>query len=255
MFRLASCLAVLVLLVGVGGPTWADVIASAGFNDAAGMHSNPTPDSPYKIGVVVNGYGVGEPGWVAGGWGAGGYAPVQDAVVYEGDGALYVEGAGRHLAESLAGEFRIDQYVRFPAGGKTTARRYYATFDGTPVAPRVSSEWLGEAGKFWVVDGDGSGSLNYEDTGFTWTADTWYKVSEILDFGSDTWEFFVDNVKYQSPDPLGFRGTPPAMNTVQWFGAGMYLDAVTIVPEPSTIVLLFTTAVGLLVCGWRRRCD
>jgi len=28
---------------------------------------------------------------------------------------------------------------------------------------------------------------------------------------------------------------------------------ITVLPEPSTLVLLFTTAVGLLVCGWRKR--
>lgn len=31
--------------------------------------------------------------------------------------------------------------------------------------------------------------------------------------------------------------------------------AVGVIPEPSTLALLCMGAVGLLVCGWRRRCD
>ncbi len=35
------------------------VIAQTGFNDQAGINSNPTPNSPYTIGQTAGGRGVG----------------------------------------------------------------------------------------------------------------------------------------------------------------------------------------------------
>src|SRR5205807_6301981 len=52
---------------GFGAPADSDLIASAGFNDASGMNSNPAPDSPYPLDSEGKQGGVGEPGW-AGPW-------------------------------------------------------------------------------------------------------------------------------------------------------------------------------------------
>ena len=39
------------------------MIVAAGFNDAKGINSNPTPDSPYHLGKFNVPGGKGEPGW------------------------------------------------------------------------------------------------------------------------------------------------------------------------------------------------
>lgn len=67
------------------------VLATSGFNDALGIHANPTPNSPFQIGVTVDGQGVGEPGWDTPWQRLGGFedrAPVSNEFVYEGDGAV-----------------------------------------------------------------------------------------------------------------------------------------------------------------------
>src|SRR5687767_10641294 len=56
------------------------------FNDAAGIHADPTPGSPFAPGPVAGGGGA-EPGWAGPWFGAG---DVQNAVVFEGDQAVQI---------------------------------------------------------------------------------------------------------------------------------------------------------------------
>src|SRR4051794_9926886 len=77
----------------------AAMVAQSGFNDAAGINSNITQDSPYTLGQTVDGRGSEEPGW-AGPWsisrggGAGGTeaGTAQAAAAFEGDGGLALDG-------------------------------------------------------------------------------------------------------------------------------------------------------------------
>ena len=69
-----------------------ELIASSGFNDARGMNSNPVPGSPFLLDIPNREGGIGEPGW-AGPWLAHPRATFQSKVVFEGDGALYLEGS------------------------------------------------------------------------------------------------------------------------------------------------------------------
>src|SRR5262249_49054429 len=107
--------AMLLVLVSSGH---AQFIAQAGFNDASGINSNGTPNSPYTIGGPVAGAGVGEPGW-AGPWIGSG--TVQSTTTFEGDGAVEIiptSANQRVLSMPLAGHIHIDQYVLFAPGAQ-----------------------------------------------------------------------------------------------------------------------------------------
>src|SRR5688572_661650 len=57
----------------------------------------------------------------------------------------------------------------------------------------------------------------------------------VVDIQAGTWEFYVDDVKYNAPDPLGFRGTPTMLDRVSYFtesAAGAVIDAVSVGPAP-----------------------
>ena len=137
MYRLAALLTGLALLIGYG-QAQAGLIASAGFNDASGMHSDATPNSPYEFGKSVLGQGIGEPGWL-GAW-RGGWPTVTDSVAYEGDGSLLIHsGCNRILEYPQTGRFRIDHYMQFPLNGGLLMRRHL--FDGGPSFERSVGPW------------------------------------------------------------------------------------------------------------------
>ena len=160
--------------------------------------------------------GESEPGWAnlwtlsAGGsvGGSPSRAIADDFDPLEGDGALFIKEdpvetwVHRSLAEPQFNPFVIEQHVRFPAGGGVISRPGQG---GT--GSKIGPSWSAADGKFVVWDGNGSGSVVAEETGFTWDAMQWYKVALHVDPITQTFDFFVDDQKYEAPDPLGFRGT------------------------------------------------
>ena len=95
MRRLTLAFAVLaVIFDGVCGsahPAVAMVIAACGFNDAVGINSDSTPNSPYKLNDTVNGYGTTEPGWGGSTWSTDpspAHATTVTTSPYEGDGCM-----------------------------------------------------------------------------------------------------------------------------------------------------------------------
>src|SRR6476659_2339595 len=74
-----------------------------GFNDAFGINSNPTADSPYQLDPNLDGHGGGESGW-AGPWssGYGSLSTVQSGRVFEGDGAMFLGGGTVQVTRDLA---------------------------------------------------------------------------------------------------------------------------------------------------------
>ena len=210
----------------LGNQAAPDLIASSGFNDASGMNSDPTPDSPYPLDSAGKQGGVGEPGW-ARPWSTRSSPrfSFQKKVVYEGDGALHMSkgSADRKLVEALGGRFQVEMRVQVPAGGgficywKNGSRPWAS--DG-PV-------WSAGDGKFGVLGDDDK----FRTTDFSPEPGKWHKVTLRVDVARNEWEFFVDDQKFATPRPLRFRRAQASLDTI-WFQceteAGVFIDALRI---------------------------
>lgn len=243
------------------------VIAETGFNDATGINSTPTPDSPYTLGDTIRDRGEGESGWsnlwtLSAGGGLGGSpsrAVANTVLPLEGDASLFIKENDpqqptwihRSLAESQYWPFIIEQHVRLPAGGGVTSRPGQGG-TGSLIGP----QWSASGGTFWAFDGNGAGGGVFEDTGIPWTNMEWHKVTLHVNPITQTFDFFVDNQKYEAPDPLGFRGTIPSVFFIEYLTSqAVWIDQLSIreIPEPSSFAL---AALGLLSLGcvdWRGR--
>ncbi|MBI3839046.1 MAG: PEP-CTERM sorting domain-containing protein [Planctomycetia bacterium] len=264
------------------GKVQAVIIAQTGFNDAMGINSNATPNSPYQLSPVdfgassVHGHGIGEPGW--GGfhayWIVGGSvftATAQSDVTYEGDGAMWVRNSSnpqRSFPEQSSGQLVVEQYVRMavavsPATLMFNLNNDPNTASGNTILPAqpslVGPEWFADSDHhFKIVDGVGDGSLNHVvDTGLMWMPDQWHRIDMLIDISSRTWQFSVDGVQFSSPHPIGFVGSIASLAALEYIGTfgGAYVDALSLasIPEPSSIVLAALGLLGLAAWGWRRR--
>jgi hypothetical protein len=253
------------LLVFFGQASRAAVVAETGFNDALGINSNGTTDSPYELNATAHGQGAGETGWL-GTWqvvsGPVTNSNVQNTVTLEGDGALHAQpttNTYRSWAAPQSGIFTVEQYLRFTENSRSVIYLYESS--GGVIS-------AGESGPVWnafpdgtvsVNDGIGDGGGMIEDTGFDWEADVWHKFTTLVDVPSQTYRFFMDGNEYLAPDPLGFRGAPTSIDSINYLaevsGSGTYIDSLRIVPEPSTFMLVAIGLLGMLACRWRKfRC-
>jgi hypothetical protein len=99
-----------------------------------------------------------------------------------------------------------------------------------------------------------------EFSGFTWEPDVWYKINIVGDVASQTWEFFVNDVRYDAPDPLGYRGVPSVIDRIRYLSEGtgpVLLDSIAIVPEPPSMVVALVAVFVLSVAprgraSWQR---
>jgi hypothetical protein len=226
------------------------VIASAGFNDASGLNSDPTANSPYNVNNVnVNGQGAGEPGWLTP-WSVGSTPPV---VVHsgqsEGDGALFFQGtsdANRTLKLPLSGITSIQAMLMIPssATGGNTVDFYVRQQANGQIGPdwRVSGD-----GHLLVVDGHEDGSTPLLDTGFLWTPGTYQAIRIDINTVARTWDFFVDGVRYNAPHPLRYRDAPTYLDMIDilsYIGGpnGTYIDAITVTRNPTVTIGSATAA-------------
>jgi hypothetical protein len=241
-------------------PVFSSVLSGApiiqtGFNDASGINSNPTPNSPYTLGGPLAGNGAGEPGW-AGTWQGGAHA-VQSSVVLEGDGAAQLNPNNqtfRNLSQHLT-LYRSEQYVQMTAGASMTA--YSMQLPGTEIYQGAIWQ-VHSDGTFWVIDGveDGAAVAPAEFSGFTWTPGVWYKITVDSNMVTRSWDFYVNDVKYNAPDPLGFRGHPLYIDQISYYTGNtglIYMDALTITPEPSSVLMAGLGIVLVLGASARRR--
>ncbi|HTM55127.1 MAG TPA: PEP-CTERM sorting domain-containing protein [Pirellulales bacterium] len=250
--------ALLLHLAGIASLAQATGITQAGFNDATGINSNPTPNSPYTLGGSVTGAGIGEPGWAAPWYNTLGTATVQTSTVFEGDGALQLTpttSPARQWTAPLQGQLIIEQYVSFTEGARLVAYTQQGTSEATTEQGPIWQAFPDH--HFNVIDGSGDGgSPTPTVTNFTWQPGVWYKVTVHADVATQTWDFAVNDVPYVSANPLGYRGSPTSLSVVHYLSEGsglVFLDAVTVVPEPSSIVLAVLGLIGLTAWGWRRR--
>jgi len=221
-------------------------VTQAGFNDATGINSNPTANSPYQLGATVSGKGNGEPGW-AGPWNGNGM--VQSSTVFEGDGALQITSTAapfRQWTPQVAGQLTIEQYVRFTEGARLVAYVEQGTTESTALHGPVWQAFPNH--RFNVIDGTGDGgSPTPIVTNFAWEPNVWYKITVHTNVATQTWDFAVNDVPYVSANPLGFRGSPTALDEVRYLSEGsglVFLDALTIVPEPSMAML---ASIGMML--------
>ncbi len=230
-------------------------LAQAGFNDATGLNADDIVNSPYQLGGPLGGSGGNELGWV-GPWTGGNI--VQSAVVFEGDGAAQITPTTevhRAWVSASRNQFEIEQYVRMSTGARLVA---YVEQQFSSNALYQGPIWQAfPDGRFYVIDGvgDGAAVAPREFSGSTWEPDVWYKINIVGDVATQTWEFFVNDVRYDAPDPLGFRGTPSMLDRVRYLSEGsgpVLLDAVSIVPEPSIMATsLVAMSCVLVLCAIR----
>ena len=81
---------------------------------------------------------------------------------------------------------------------------------------RIGPVWAARNGYFSAGDGDGLGNVTLENTGIAIQPGQWQKVSLLIDPGTKTYQFYVDGRPYEAPDPLGFRGNPASIETVDY---------------------------------------
>jgi fibronectin-binding autotransporter adhesin len=248
-----ACVAV---LFGAGrGP--AQVLASAGFNDATGLNSNSTANSPYNVGnASVVGQGGGEPGW-ASAWQGGqlNVANVTTGRAYEGDGALFLQGTSqvfRKLAAPVTGIETITVELMVPsASGAGGVNWYTAENDITNTGARIGSQVQANPNGHWfVLDGIGDGGGTPVDTGLAWTAGVYQLARVDVDMVNRDWDFYVDGIRYNPGHHLGFRGSPAVIDEINFLNGtgapnGTYVDDITVssAPEPSALFLLSPVAV------------
>jgi len=185
------------------------IVAQTGFNDATGLHGNPTVFNPYALDDSLPGGGNGEPGWARPWLGDSDKHIVTRSTIYEGDGALAMTWsnlfAHRSWSVPQSGQFMIDQWVRLPAGGFG----YGATSSEAANGARTSegAVWRFRTnGAIEVLDGEQNGcstSCNFENTGFAWTPDTWHRVTVLVDLSARRdYVFYFDGQPYQGSDRL-----------------------------------------------------
>jgi hypothetical protein len=213
---------------GLAPPPGNVLIASSGFNDARGMNSNPVPGSPFPLDTPNREGGAGEPGW-KGPWLAHPDAVFQSKVVFEGDGALYLKGRPnfgpnywRQLAQAQTGRFQVEFYLQVPAGSTIGG---YLWQDPRGGADASGPNWSVGGGKFRVQ--------GYPDTGFKILPGRWYKVTLRIDVPKQTWEFFVDDMRFESPEPLKFRARVAYLDVINFLvEGGVYIDALRVMRLP-----------------------
>ncbi len=218
-----------------------DYLATSGFNDASGLNANGSLNSPFNTGnVTVNGQGTGEPGWAGNWFLSTGAAVVTNSASYEGDGSLAffqnTAAADRKLSVAPTTPFQIDIRVMVPS--TITRDVIFRVYDSgiSNIVNAIGVQWsIGADYTFSVGDGIGDTSNNVENTGLKLTPGEWANVTVVIDPVSRTWTFAVNGQQYNAPDPLGFRGNPVKLDSIQYLNEnaspyGSYLDDVVISP-------------------------
>lgn len=218
----------------------------SGFNDVSGINGDRKADQlPFNTGgVSIQNQGAGEPGWEAPWFLSTGTATVQSAVKFEGDGAAAffnnTAAADRKLDTPLLEPFSVETRIMIP--GTITRDVIFRVYDSAlkqNIVNAIAVQWAVFPDRsFRVLDGIGNTSNNTEDTGLKLTPGVWHKVTVVIDPVAKTWTFAVDDTVYDAPDPLGFRGAPVNLDSVQFLNEisapdGSYLDAVVVKPMPS----------------------
>jgi hypothetical protein len=248
--RLAVCAAA--GLSFAAGSARAQVLASAGFNDASGINSNPTPNSPYNVNnQPLLGQGAGEPGWFTPWNASSASAIVVNSGQEEGDGALRMQntvGSSRILAQPLTMQRTVSTSLQILSSAVSgIGVTFYIRQQSTNM---IGPNWQASAdGRFRVVNGNESGSQTLVDTGILWTPGAYQTVSVHVNTTTRRWMFSVDGVFF--PMELGYREAPVFLDMVDILNEvggpnGSMTDRVIVqVPEPTSLALMGVASGGL----------
>jgi len=148
------------------------------------------------------------------------YIRAQRDVVFEGDMALEMSMGtviDRHFPPVSSGVLKIEMYVRPDTvtvdikHPKACVIKVYASdadkAGGWAFRWHYPFAWPEVGGntypRFYVIDGKGKKRKGLEHTDFRIEAGKWYKVAAVLHFATKTWEFWVNDTKYDYPKLFG----------------------------------------------------
>lgn len=145
-------------------------------------------------------------------------------------------------------EFKYDAYVE--SGTDLQAGLDFGTHMG---------QWYGSA---WNIILSSNGDVLYYDTTYhnagTFTTNSWVPVRVVADYGTKTFDATVGALSF-SGDFQTSSGNDTFAGMIlcrdSGCGTSLYVDnlAITLVPEPGSLVMLVVGAFGLLAYAWRRR--
>lgn len=202
------------------------VLAIAGFNNRKGLGTRRGKRGPYQLDTLSPGAGTGEAGW-SGPWSSTEKATAQTKSVFEGDGALFLEGTAgvrRSFAGPLTDTVEIEQYVYVPADGHVIC--YVWEKNHTSSGPM----WSVKEGQFLTLAGDERGSGKWQSTGVSATENKWIQVVLEIDTTTRRWKLKLPGMDYVSPE-LKYRGAPKQLLAVHYLAetpAGVFIDAIQI---------------------------
>jgi hypothetical protein len=134
-----------------------------------------------------------------------GTATIQSGTIHQGGQAVEIQ-ADSTISRDLDG---TGESVVWAEG-------YYrgAGISGTPELPSSPASsaiiFFSTDNGIQCYDGDGSGGGSFTNTGVTLSATSWYKITVKLDFGSQTWDCWINDVSKATE--LGFRDNVTKFN-------------------------------------------
>ncbi len=92
------------------------------------------------------------------------------------------------------------------------------------------------------IDYGSSISGVWQTTGLAWNSDSWYRLTMSVDYAAKTYDFDVNGVRVNTSPIAFYNATSANFAQIRIFRgsnqAGMIVDDLTVVPEPSTLACL-----------------
>lgn len=180
---------------------------------------------PYQTGFEPPTFSVGslhnQDNW----WVTEGVAEVQTTKIYEGSQAVKLE-SNTTIVKDFNG-----------AGHSVVWAQGYFCGAGISGSPEIPEETTATAIIFFssdngiqCLDGDGNGGGTFVSTGVMLSADTWHKITVKLDFNTQSWDCYIDDVLRASN--LGFKDNVPQFNGfMDMSKEESYLDLFKVLPS------------------------